>query len=146
PETVDCVLSDLSGNIVERYAQKIPTPIESPEFLSILKNCIYKIMQSSSVAHEKIMGIGVAMHGVVDVKKGISLFASNLSLTNVPIKEALEKAFDLEVKVENDARAIALGEAWFGNHEVTDSMLAVNIGRGVGAGVVIDGKLYHGFK
>ncbi len=50
----------------------------------------------------------------------------------------------LEVKVENDARAMALGESWFGDQGEVDSMLAVNIGRGVGAGLVIDGKLYHG--
>src|SRR5699024_5476385 len=45
---------------------------------------------------------------------------------------------------ENDARAMALGEYWFGGPGELGSMAAVNIGRGVGAGVVIKGKLYHG--
>src|SRR5699024_346883 len=49
-----------------------------------------------------------------------------------------------DVKVENDARAMALGESWFGNHGAVDNMLSVNIGRGVGAGIIIDGKLFHG--
>ena len=84
------------------------------------------------------------MHGVVDVETGTSLFAPILGLTNIPIKEELEKEFELEVKVENDARAMALGESWFGNHGELTSMLVMNIGRGVGAGLVIDGKLYHG--
>ena len=84
------------------------------------------------------------MHGVVDVETGTSLFAPILGLTNIPIKEELEKEFELEVKVENDARAMALGESWFGDHGELTSMLVVNIGRGVGAGLVIDGKLYHG--
>ena len=84
------------------------------------------------------------MHGVVEVDTGMSLFAPNLGLTNIPIKEELEKEFDLEVKVENDARAMALGESWFGHHGELDSMLTVNLGRGVGAGLVMNGKLYHG--
>src|SRR5690625_2281433 len=84
------------------------------------------------------------MYGVVAVETVVSLLASNLGLTNIPIKEELEKEFELEVKVENDARAMALGESWFGDHGQLSSMLAMNFGRGVGAGLVIDGKLYHG--
>src|SRR5690625_5754848 len=84
------------------------------------------------------------MHGVVDVEKGISLVTPNLGLTNIPIKEELEKEFDLEVKVENDARLMALGESWFGGHGKLDSMIVVNIGRGGGGGVIIHGELYNG--
>src|SRR5699024_9075624 len=54
------------------------------------------------------------------------------------------EAFELEVIVENDARAMALGEAWFGNHLESDSMLVINFGRGVGAGMIVNGELYHG--
>jgi predicted NBD/HSP70 family sugar kinase len=84
------------------------------------------------------------MHGVVDVESGTSLVAPNLNLRNIPIKDVLEREFNITIKIENDARAMALGESWFGGHGDVESMVAVNIGRGVGAGVVINGKLYHG--
>ena len=84
------------------------------------------------------------MHGVVDVETGTSLVAPILNLRNIPIKDALEEEFNITIKVENDARAMALGESWFGGHGEAESMVAVNIGRGVGAGVVMNGKLYHG--
>src|SRR5699024_4034217 len=58
--------------------------------------------------------------------------------------DELEKEFDLIAKVENDARAMALGESWFGKHGELSSLIALNIGSGVGAGIVLDGKLYHG--
>src|SRR5699024_8678130 len=45
---------------------------------------------------------------------------------------------------ENDARAMALGESWFSEYGNVSDMVAVNLGSGVGAGVIIDGKLYHG--
>src|SRR5690625_279531 len=144
PRTIVCILTDLAGNIIERVTRSLHESITNDEFLAILKDCIQTILDESSIQMEKIIGIGVAMHGVVDVDSGLSLLAPNLSLTNVPIKEELENEFDLEVKVENDARAMALGEAWFGDHGEQLNMVAMNIGRGVGAGIVMGGKLYHG--
>lgn len=144
PETVECILADLSGKIVERVSSKLNIPITNGQFISILKENIHKILQTSKPYHDKILGIGVAMHGVVDIETGTSLVAPNLDLRNIPIKQKLEEEFNLVVNVENDARAMALGESWFGGHGDADSMVAVNIGRGVGSGVVINGKLYHG--
>ncbi|ASN04153.1 ROK family transcriptional regulator [Virgibacillus necropolis] len=141
PETVECILADLSGKIIDRTASRISKPITNEQFATIIKESIHKIIPTNQ---DKIIGIGVGMHGVVDVETGTTLVAPNLNLTNVPIKAELEKEFNLIVRVENDARAMALGESWFGGHGDVDSMVAVNLGRGVGAGVVIKGKLYHG--
>lgn len=144
PETVECVLTDLAGEIYERASSRLRKPIANEEFLEILKENIERLLHSSAADPEKIIGIGVAMHGVVNVEEGISLVAPNLKLKNIPIREELERSFNLTVRVENDARAMALGESWFGRHGELGSMVAVNIGRGVGSGMVINGKLYHG--
>ncbi len=146
PERVECILTDLSGEIFERVSSKLKTPITNDEFIAILKENINETIQSSTKRKDKIIGIGVAMHGVVDVTAGTSLIAPNLDLRNIPIKAELEEEYDLIIKVENDARAMALGESWFGGHGDLKSMVAVNIGRGVGSGIVINGKLYHGEK
>ncbi|AXI10518.1 sugar kinase [Oceanobacillus zhaokaii] len=144
PETVECVLTDLAGEVFNRTSSKLALPVTNDQFIAILKENINKLFQSSAIDKEKVFGIGVAMHGVVDVETGTSLIAPNLNLRNIPIKDELEQEFNLPIKVENDARAMALGESWFGGHGELDSMVAVNIGRGVGSGFVIDGKLYHG--
>ncbi|MCM3740020.1 ROK family transcriptional regulator [Oceanobacillus luteolus] len=145
PGSVDCVLTDLSGNILKRSeSYTLTKPLTNDKFLSILIEMVEAMIRSTGGDHGKIIGIGVAMHGVVDVHTGMSLVAPNLDLRNIPIKETLEEHFDLTVQVENDARAIALGESWFGGNGDVDSMVAVNIGSGVGAGFVIDGNLYHG--
>ena len=144
PQTVECILTNLSGEIFERTSTKLMQPITNDQFISILKENIRKILQSSITEKDKIIGIGVAMHGVVDVESGTSLVAPNLGLRDMPIKTELEEEFNTVVHVENDARAMALGESWFGGHGDVDSMVAVNIGQGIGSGVVINGKLYHG--
>lgn len=140
----DFILADLGGNVINQTSRELVLPITNDKLIATLKDGIRGIFQQAQVAKEKIVGIGVAMHGVVDVDTGTALFAPNIGLVDIPIKAELEQTFDLDIKVENDARAMALGESWFGNHGEIDSMLVVNIGRGVGAGVIIDGKLYHG--
>ncbi|WP_057760747.1 ROK family transcriptional regulator [Cytobacillus praedii] len=144
PEKVECILTDLTGKTIERNSRLLSKPITNEQFLSILKESIREILQISNMNRDKIIGIGIAMHGAVDIETGTSLVAPILNLRNIPIKAALEEEFNLTIKVENDARAMALGESWFGGHGEVDSMVAVNIGRGVGAGVIMNGKLYHG--
>lgn len=140
---VDCIITNLAGQILYRTKRNLPENLTNDEFISIVKDCIHTAIESTSVK-EKITGIGVAMHGAVDIETGTGLNATNWHLTNIPIKEELEKEFDLDVKVENDARAMALGESWFGNHGKVNNMIVINLGRGVGAGLIVDGKLYHG--
>lgn len=143
PNTIGSILTNLSGNVLTRQEKKLDKNLTNNQLLSLLKNIIHSLLQDASIKNN-VIGIGVAMHGVVDIKNGLSLVAPNLQLINIPIKDTLEKEFDLVVQVENDARAMALGESWFGEHGYNKSMLAINIGSGVGAGLVINGSLYHG--
>lgn len=144
PENINCVIADLAGEIYTRTSSQLVKPLTNDSFLAQLTACIRQVIVQTTVPKDDLIGIGVAMHGVVDIETGISLFAPNLGLKNIPIKSTLMDEFDMEVKVENDARVMALGEAWFGEHDKLDSMLAVNIGRGVGAGILVDGRLFHG--
>jgi glucokinase-like ROK family protein len=143
PTEVEFGLADLSGTVIHHLRESISLTEES-EFLDVVKKGIHDLLNEIPLMREKVVGIGVAMHGVVDVATGTSLFAPNLHLRNIPIKEELEKEFGFLVKVENDARAMALGEAWFGSGENVTSMVAVNVGRGIGSGIIINGELYHG--
>lgn len=144
PENIQCAVADLAGNIYTRTTSRLEKPLTNDSFLTQLTACIQQVIRQTIVPKEDLIGIGVAMHGVIDIEAGISLFAPNLGLKNIPIKSTLMDEFEMDVKVENDARVMALGEAWFGEHEKLDSMLAVNIGRGVGAGILVDGRLFHG--
>ncbi len=144
PTEVECILTDLSGEITAIQSTEITTPISKESFLVTMKKSIGSLLETNTNIEDKIIGIGVAMHGVVDVEEGIALFAPNLDLRDIPIKRELEAAFNYPVKVENDARALAIGEVWFGKGKGFGSMIAVNIGNGVGAGITINGKLYHG--
>ena len=142
PVDIQFIISNLTGEITAELKIKINNQLDNQAFLDMLTDGIHQLMNNQSSL--RYIGIGVAMHGIVDAETGTSLFAPNLYLRNIPIKEHLEQHFDMEVKVENDAKAFALGEAWFNEDRVHKTMLAVNIGRGIGAGLVNDGKLFNG--
>lgn len=144
PNDMQFIISDLAGEIADSIKQDIAAGIDEEAFLQMMINGITRLKERHPDL--EFIGIGVAMHGVVDADKGVAVFAPNLNLREIALKENLEIVFDLEVKVENDARALALGEAWFQTGKPANNMVAVNIGRGIGAGLVIGGKLYNGMN
>ncbi|MDM5340743.1 ROK family transcriptional regulator [Fictibacillus enclensis] len=144
PKDIKTILTDLNGGVHHFSEKALSLPVTADELLKMMKSEIQGLLDQYKEEEDKIIGIGVAMHGVVDVDRGISLYAPNLHLRNIPIKEELETTFNLPVKVENDAKAIALGEVWFGSGSGAASVVAVNVGSGIGAGIVINGQLFHG--
>jgi N-acetylglucosamine repressor len=144
PKTLRIVLTNLNGKVLDQHAIDLPSTSTNETLLNLMVSQIQRMMDANEDKPGQIIGIGVGMHGVVDVAKGVSLFAPNLQLRDIPIKETLESHFQVMIKVENDARAMALGEAWFGSGNGTQNVVTVNVGRGIGAGIVLEGKLFHG--
>lgn len=143
-QKIRAILTDLNAEIEENVSENIEKGISETELMAVLKRVITTLIGKSNIDQEKIIGIGIGMHGMVDHEKGVALFAPNLQLSNIPLKKELEEAFNLPVYVENDARAFALGEAWFGNGYGFEKLVCINVGVGIGAGFLIDGQLYHG--
>lgn len=141
--SIKVVATDLVGTILAETEIQILPHVSKKYFLQTLKEVVRTIFTGIE-DKKKILGIGIAMHGVVDISSGVSLYSSNSGLRDIPIKKELEKEFNVLVMVENNSRAMALGEYWFGDHEEVDSFVTINIGRGVGAGIVDKGRLYYG--
>ncbi len=94
---------------------------------------------------DEIAGIGVGVPSVVDVKKGIVYDVQNIpSWKEVHLKEILEKEFAKPVYVNNDANCFAVGEKYFGGGKNYDDIVGLIVGTGLGAGLIINGKLYSG--
>ncbi|WP_044641248.1 ROK family protein [Risungbinella massiliensis] len=94
----------------------------------------------------EIQGIGFGLPGFLDIKKGIVKNLTNLFWKDVPIKARLEQAWGKPVKIENDANAAALGEAWSGAGKGVQDLVCITLGTGVGGGVIVNGNLVHGFS
>ncbi|AFM40083.1 transcriptional regulator/sugar kinase [Desulfosporosinus acidiphilus SJ4] len=144
PKKVKAVAATLDGNLVTQLEAKYEVNPTSEQFLETLADVIEKVIERATPNMEAVLGIGVGMHGLVDSQEGISIFAPHLNLRNIAIKAYLERKFNLPVEVENDIRAQAIGESWFGQGKCVSNFILFRVGTGVGAGIILDHQLYRG--
>jgi glucokinase len=99
----------------------------------------------STLFDDTVSGIGIGVPSVVDVDRGIVYTVQNIpSWKEVHLKDALERRFHVPVHVNNDANAFALGEFHFGKGKGYRNLVGIAIGTGLGAGLIIEGRLYSG--
>jgi glucokinase len=97
------------------------------------------------LVHQGLKGIGVGVPSVIDLKKGIIYDVVNIpSWKKVPLRALLEQRYGLPVYINNDANCFAVGEKHFGQAKKYDNVVGLIVGTGLGAGVIINGKLYNG--
>lgn len=93
----------------------------------------------------ELLGIGVGTSGHVDCRRGVVLTNSNLpGFTDYPLRRTLQEHFNLPVAIDNDANAQAYAEFCFGAGRGAPNMVFVTVSTGIGAGIIIDSRLYRG--
>ena len=105
---------------------------------------INQAMEAAKIDKDYILSIGIAAPGTVDKSSGIVEHASNFDFELVPLRDLLWKHFDKPIYLENDANCLALGEFKAGVGTRGDSLMAVTINKGVGGGIILDGKIMGG--
>jgi len=94
-----------------------------------------------------VNGVGIGSPGPLDLKRGIVIFAPNLAgWENVPLRDMVYERTKMPCTLENDANAAALAEQWAGVGKGCDSLVIFTLGTGIGGGIVLDGKVLHGFR
>ena len=100
---------------------------------------------SELIKLEKIESIGISCGGPLDTQKGLILSPPNLpGWDNIPITEILQTEFNIPTYLENDANAGALAEWKFGAAKGRDNVIFLTFGTGLGAGIIVNGKLLNG--
>ncbi len=94
----------------------------------------------------EVIGVGIGSPGPLDRVTGRVLITPNLGWTNFPLRDAIREALALPTALDNDANCAVLGEWWQGAARDTRFAVGITIGTGIGGGIIIDGKLYHGFS
>ncbi len=98
-----------------------------------------------NVIQKDVKGIGVGVPSVIDIENGIVYNVQNIpSWKEVHLKDYLEKKYNLPVYVNNDANCFVAGEKYFGNAKDFENVVGLIIGTGLGAGLILNNKLYSG--
>jgi len=92
----------------------------------------------------EILGVGVGAPGPLDTKRGIVLLTPNLGWVNMPLRQLIHDRLGLPAALDNDANCAVLGEWWVGAARGSRHAIGITIGTGVGGGLILDGRLYHG--
>jgi glucokinase len=92
-----------------------------------------------------LAGVGIGVPGIIDMKTGMLRESPNLpGWSDYPVREEIERRLDSRVVLENDANAAALGEFWLGAGRDVSDLCMLTLGTGVGGGIILDGKVWHG--
>jgi glucokinase len=92
----------------------------------------------------EILGVGVGAPGPLDTKRGIVLLTPNLGWVNMPLRQLIHDRLGLPAALDNDANCAVLGEWWVGAARGARHAIGITIGTGIGGGLIVDGRLYHG--
>ena len=92
----------------------------------------------------RILGVGAGAPGPLDTRTGIIFLTPNLGWVNMPLRQRLADQLGLPTSLDNDANCAIYGEWWQGAARGSRHVIGFTIGTGIGGGIVIDGKLYHG--
>jgi len=96
----------------------------------------------------KFLGVGVGFPGIIDLDTGMLRKSANLpGWSDYPVHDEIERRLGASVFLENDGNAAALGEKWLGaGRDITGDMAMLTLGTGIGGGIVIGGKIFHGLN
>jgi len=130
------------------YAKRVfyQISLEPESLIKQLAKELEILLQESQVVREYILGVGLAISGVIDRERGILHKSINLGWQEVKVVELLESLIELPVYIENDANAGAIAEIWLGDAKNISSLLYLKAFSGIGAGIVSEGKLLSGIK
>jgi len=124
----------------------IPSPVKQDEktVLGVLIKEIQELINRNHIRSKKIVGCGIGVSGFVHQKEGVLRSSKILGWKEIKFKEILEKKCNFPVFVDKDVNALALAEKRFGMGKGINNFICIAIGKGIGAGIVIKGNIYHG--
>ena len=137
-----------NGEILQRFKKATKAQLGGPKVVERIGDLIEEILQSDGMkAHRsELAGIGIGSPGLIDHEHGAITRPVNIPGWDywINVRDVFRERFGLMTWADNDANASSLGEALFGMGRGKRVVIVLTLGTGVGGGIVIDGKVFHG--
>lgn len=144
---IDLADSEFRGGLIDlrgQFLHRTTMPVSDRNGAEAL-NLVYDLIETLlDQVDGLVLGIGVGTPGLVDARTGIVRQAVNLDWQTLPLGDLLQTRFDLPVHVGNDSHCAALGQYTFGQDLGSSNLIVVKVGRGISAGIVLNGRLHYG--
>jgi glucokinase len=112
--------------------------------VSLIEATIGAVTKETGARRDDILGVGIGSPGPLDRERGIVITTPNLGWHNFPLRDRVADATGLRATLDNDANCATVGEWWIGAARGGRNVVGMTIGTGIGGGLILDGKLYHG--
>ncbi len=131
---------DLRGKIVHRHS----FPINGRDGDEALAS-VYGLLDTLiPLADGPVLGIGIGTPGLINTQQRVVRNAVNLDWHDLPLGRLLDERYGMPVHIANDSQVAALAEFMFGDSRNIPNLIVIKLGRGTGAGIVLNSQLYHG--
>ncbi len=139
-------LVNTTGKIVDNIYTCAHVDKNEDGLVKLVADQIKEIIRRNNLTEQNLQGIGIGCAGHIRFRDGVIITTSNLKgFKNYPLRDALQKYFQIPVILDNDANAQAFGAFKFGAGKGYNDMVFLTISTGIGAGIIINKKLYRGF-
>ncbi|MEU1041477.1 ROK family transcriptional regulator [Streptomyces sp. NPDC005907] len=138
-------LFDLSLDVLARAgADLLPGENRPEQVVAQVAAAVGSVVAQAAVADARVLGVGVSVPGQVDRERGVCQYAANWDWHDVPLLDLLAEHVPYPLHLDNPLRACAVAELWFGAARGRGDAVVVNLGTGVGAGLVLGGGVHRG--
>lgn len=135
-----------SGTILSRAKKKTKPERPTEEILGRLVETCREAVQEAKIPLEKIVGVGVGSPGPLDPQKGMVIETPNVNLTKAHITDFITKELKVPAFLDNDVNVGTFGEFVYGAGKGCRHLVGIFLGTGIGGGIIVDGKLLHGYS
>jgi glucokinase len=138
---------DRKGKILGEAKKSTMPASDADEIVKRLSKTVRKAIKKAKVSKKRVTAVGVGAPAPIDPKRGFVFHAPNIPMiTDFPLGDRLINALGLPVFVDNDVNVGTVGEHALGAGRGTKDMVGIFVGTGVGGGVIVNGRLRHGFR
>lgn len=144
---VDLASGEFRGAVVNlrgEICHRVNLPLQDQDGDKALALVYQLIDELIAAAESPLLGIGIGTPGLMDPVNGVVRRAVNLDWQDLPLRTLLRKRYGLPAYVANDCQVAAMAEYTFGSDKGVDNLVVVKVGHGIGAGIVLNGRLFHG--
>ena len=144
PGYLEGAIGTLNGELKNIKKIDLTKQVQKEEVLLNITNMIdYFIKKNQDIP---LCGIGLAFHGLVDSKNGISIYAPYYGWDDFNIKKLLQMKYKTNIKVDNDVNAMAIGQKNYLTTKKNQNFILINLSAGIGASIVIDNMILNGSR
>ena len=136
-------LTDLEATVIVKDLIQLPDQ-STTTVIRVLARLVERLISKAGIVKKKLIGVGIGLAGIVDFERGLLRQSPFFGWRDFPIRAQLQPHVKVPVYLDNDVNTLSMAEQWFGAGQGIDDFLTLTVGRGIGLGIVANGRFYRG--